>query len=460
MPFFRVPSGYWELNQKGEMNHAESLSTKQAVSENSIVFRNQRKRYPWWVKSVDKITTELDDSLQTKPTEMQNFSPGSGKKKDRKKPTREDIIGHVVKGIKEDIPGRTLPDMALHYSANTYMHYTIGSLGDPMFNIMPGINEIQNTWKLHPPQSLDLPAWQASPERASHVVEKAGLQLGAAMVGITTINPKWLNPNVLIDAEADQITHDGTNMLIPERMKYVVIVLGACPPDLVDRNSSELGAAGCRAGYEMALMASTRMTRFIKSLGYETFDLQMIAPEIPYAVASGLGELGRMNRMVNPLFGGNVRISSILTDLPLAIDKPIDFGLQKFCEKCKKCATCCPVNAISEADKPYWETVDPRQRPGKKAYFENNKACIKWQAHKDIYCSACLAVCPWSKKDKTALHELAHIGASKLPGLTKLWVFMDDLFGYGQVTKGDEINKWWDLENPIRGIDSNQGRKS
>ena len=124
---------------------------------------------------MDKITTELDDSLQVEATEIQNFSPGSGKKKDRKKPTREDLIGHVVKGIKEDIPGRTLPDLALHYSANTYMHMTIGSLGDPMFNIMQGINEIQNTWKLHPPQSLELPAWQASPETASHVVEKAGL---------------------------------------------------------------------------------------------------------------------------------------------------------------------------------------------------------------------------------------------------------------------------------------------
>jgi epoxyqueuosine reductase QueG len=46
-----------------------------------------------------------------------------------------------------------------------------------------------------------------------------------------------------------------------------------------------------------------------------------------------------MNRMVNPLFGGNVRIGAVLTDLPLAVDKPIDFGLQKFCVKCKKCAT-------------------------------------------------------------------------------------------------------------------------
>ena len=119
------------------------------------------------------------------------------------------------------------------------------------------------------------------------------------------------------------------------------------------------------------------------------FDLQLIAPVIPFAISAGLGELGRMNRMVNPIFGGNVRLGAVLTDLPLAVDKPIDFGLQKFCEKCKKCATSCPANAISKADQPYRETADPRQIPGKKVYFENNRACVDWQANKDLYCSIC-----------------------------------------------------------------------
>ena len=437
----------------------ENISTGQTGLDGAVIYREQKKRYPWWVKSVDTITTEMDDSLIKKQDKVKNFSRDDGKKT-RTKPTREEIIKHVVKGIKKDIPGRTLPDLALHYAANTYMHFTIGSLGDPKFNILPGIGEIQNTWKLHPPQSLDLPAWEASPEKASDVVQAAGIQLGAAMVGITTLNPKWLNANVVIDAGADQITSDGTNTLIPERMKYVVCVMGVCPPDLVDRNLTELGAAGDRAGYEMAFMAYTRMMRFIKGLGYEALDLQAIAPVIPFAISAGLGELGRMNRMVNPVFGGNIRLGAVLTDLPLAVDKPIDFGLQKFCEKCKKCATACPAGALSNADNPYWETADPRQVPGKKTYFENNRACSGWQTHKDVYCSACMAACPWSKQDKTSLHELAHIGASKLPGLGKLWVKLDDFFGYGRIKDGKVINKWWDLGNPTRGINSNQGRKS
>jgi hypothetical protein len=71
-----------------------------------------------------------------------------------------------------------------------------------------------------------------------------------------------------------------------------------------------------------------------------------------------------------------------------------------------------------------------------------------------------MTVCPWSKKDKTLLHELAHITASKMPFLGKLLVELDDLFGYGRITSGKAINKWWDLNIPIRGINSDQGRKS
>ena len=81
----------------------------------------------------------------------------------------------------------------------------------------------------------------------------------------------------------------------------------------MSQDLAELGAAGDRAGYEAAFMAYTRMMRFVKGLGYNAFDLMPIAPVIPYAIAAGLGELGRMNRMVNPIFGGNVRIGAVLT---------------------------------------------------------------------------------------------------------------------------------------------------
>ncbi len=431
----------------------QTISTNEAAIE----FRIQENRYPWWVKSVDKITTQTDDSRHTKPdfdlpVHMVVFEG------EKIKTAAEMSKKVAAKGVKNRVPGKSLRDLALHYSANTYMHYTLGSLGDPSFNIMPGLQKIQNSWKIHPPKELGLDPWQADPQTASDTIEKAGIQLGAAMVGFSAINELWTNKNVKFSDQVEELTQDGMTTIIPKRMKYVISILGVNPPDLTLRNQTELGAAGDRAGYEAAWMATNRMMRFIKGLGYEALEGTVYLPQIPYAITAGLGELGRMNRMINPLFGGNVRIGTIITDLPLALDKPIDFGLQKFCVGCKKCATACPVNALSTADEPYWQPVNQWQAGGKKAYYEDNLTCYDYQMNLDIYCSTCMSVCPWSKQDKTVLHDLAHITAAKLPFLGKWLAYMDDLFGYGLVTDPKQMEEWWDYHNPTRGVDSRQGR--
>ena len=36
-------------------------------------------------------------------------------------------------------------------------------------------------------------------------------------------------------------------------------------------------------------------------------------------------------------------MAMVLTHMPLAFDRPIDFGVQEFCARWKKCAKTCPV---------------------------------------------------------------------------------------------------------------------
>jgi hypothetical protein len=57
---------------------------------------------------------------------------------------------------------------------------------------------------------------------------------------------------------------------------------------------------------------------------------------VPFAIEAGIGELSRLNKLVTPEFGPAVRLCKVFTDLPMACDTPIDFGLE-FCKKCKKC---------------------------------------------------------------------------------------------------------------------------
>jgi epoxyqueuosine reductase len=59
---------------------------------------------------------------------------------------------------------------------------------------------------------------------------------------------------------------------------------------------------------------------------------------------AGLGWIGRNNLLVNPELRARFRLVTVLTDMPLKVDKP----LKKDCGKCRKCIEPCPAQAIKE----------------------------------------------------------------------------------------------------------------
>jgi epoxyqueuosine reductase len=62
------------------------------------------------------------------------------------------------------------------------------------------------------------------------------------------------------------------------------------------------------------------------------------------AQAAGLGWLGRNNLIVHPEHGARIRLVSILTDLPVRTDTP----LENSCGTCSRCIAVCPTGAIKE----------------------------------------------------------------------------------------------------------------
>jgi epoxyqueuosine reductase len=60
------------------------------------------------------------------------------------------------------------------------------------------------------------------------------------------------------------------------------------------------------------------------------------------AFLAGLGWLGRNNLVVTPEFGSQVRLVTVLTDMPLAPDKPVELD----CGTCTQCLSFCPAQAI------------------------------------------------------------------------------------------------------------------
>lgn len=153
-----------------------------------------------------------------------------------------------------------------------------------------------------------------------------------------------------------------------------------------------------------------------------------------------------------------VRVSKVVTDLPLEPTKPIDAGIQEFCKTCKLCAEACPSDALSFEDEPSWEVKGDWNAPGHKAWFEDAPACLEyWRTGPGTNCGICFSVCPYTKKDETFVHTLVKATASRTSAFNGFFTQMDEAFGYGE---GRDPEEWWALDLPEYGIDTQRGRRA
>ncbi len=406
-----------------------------------FIYRDQKKRYPWWVKSTDRITVEVDTSKIERPATHMVQMAVMRRMKNPEEPAGQ--RPSIIANIKKQAPGFTLPDVSMVSASQTFWQAGINIDGG-MINEWRQIRELISG-QVHNPEDLGTEPWQGSEIEASHMIEKAARHLKAAQVGFTALDLTWVRPDVEISSDVEQPSFMEGKVLIPEVFKYIILVAGRVPRMAASNAPGALGSAADRTGYEEAHMAEDKLMNFIHGIGYQAFDLQFFGINpIPFAIMAGMGEMGRTNRLISPYFGGGIRFAMILTDLPLALDKPIDFGLQEFCRGCKKCARACPVGALSSDDDPSWEPRGPYSSTGKRVYYEDCEKCSAYTSSKGSYCGACLASCTWNKLDGTALHKIMRPLSAKLPSLSKYYAWFDDLFGYGLVAP-DDRKTWWEM---------------
>lgn len=98
---------------------------------------------------------------------------------------------------------------------------------------------------------------------------------------------------------------------------------------------------------------------------------------------AGLGWIGRNNLLVNPTEGSRYRLITLLTDLPLAVDKPVE----KNCAECQKCISVCPAQAICEKPEDF----------GHLKCFEKLKEFRKSGLVGQYICGVCVKACSGQK---------------------------------------------------------------
>ncbi len=192
----------------------------------------------------------------------------------------------------------------------------------------------------------------------------------------------------------------------------------------------------------LAFVAHT-MANYIRRLGYPASAEHLFKPRgyqvlmPPLLLQAGIGELSRPGIIVNPFLGLGYKAAAVLTDLPLEPDKPVDFGLQDFCQHCQRCARACPSRAISTGDKV--------MHNGYETWKLDVERCAKFFLSKKEpgVCARCVRVCPWTRPT-TPPHNLVRWAVQRSSLARRLAIKADSITGFPE---GDRDGKWWfDLE--------------
>ncbi len=144
----------------------------------------------------------------------------------------------------------------------------------------------------------------------------------------------------------------------------------------------------------LAVLWRHSLAAYIRELGYPAkahFFINEEVLHVPIAVLAGVGELARNGSLITRDYGPRVRLATVTTDLPLAVDGPVDIGVQALCGTCDKCAANCPARCIPLGPKVVVRGVEKWQ-------LDNDKCMTYWTANPQKFnsCARCIAVCPWN----------------------------------------------------------------
>jgi len=269
----------------------------------------------------------------------------------------------------------------------------------PIGNDPPEISDFPKPKAGKKPQ----PVKMKSPKLTAKLIKRISYELGSVLVGITKLNPDWVYkyPSKKRGFKRDQ------PLEVPKHWEYAIVVGTPMSWDPMYANPN-FGTS--RDAYSRTRIIAFRLASFIKQLGYPArphtpgTDYDLMVP--PIMIDAGLGEQGRHSIVITPELGCNFRPAVVTTNIPMAVDKPIKFGVDHFCKTCKVCAEQCPSGAITKGEK---EVVR-----GYRRYQTHISKCFNfWHSkHGNMGCRICVAVCPYTRKSnwvhKTALQVIAN----------------------------------------------------
>lgn len=257
--------------------------------------------------------------------------------------------------------------------------------------------------------------------------------LGADAVGVCKVPP-------------EAIYHDTWQREPYERQwKYAIVFLVRKEhfTEMATHGNEWIDDPASFAVYQRGALIAITLADYIRNLGsparasccenYVTLMPRLI-------VNAGLGEFSRMGIVLNPFFGTCFKAACVLTDMELTPDKPIDFGLQDYCESCMICAEQCPSKAVTPHGK--------QEHNGYVSWVLRDERCRKYgqnHATKDV-CQRCTVVCPFNRPHSMP-GNFDDWGDDPQENLRKLYESVnaqrDYLRTHDFIKQTELENKWW-----------------
>jgi reductive dehalogenase len=199
--------------------------------------------------------------------------------------------------------------------------------------------------------------------------------------------------------ESAYYSHDKQGNPIEPRYKNAIIIVMRKDLQAMEASTGRdwMGDPISFQAYQHLGMVAETLANYIRRLGWEaspqygpSFVDHYSVQLPPLLLAAGIGEVSRVGIILNPFLGLGFKAAAILTDMPIVPDKPIDFGLQNFCQNCKICAENCPSQAISTGDKVMYNGYETWKLDTRRC------ASFNFTNKNGTMCNRCVKSCPWT----------------------------------------------------------------
>ncbi|MCC0081617.1 MAG: 4Fe-4S dicluster domain-containing protein [Rhodobacter sp.] len=275
------------------------------------------------------------------------------------------------------------------------------------------------------------PAIATDPEVNADNLKAASYYLSTDAVGLSRV-PDWAYYSHNSAGEPITPYHaNSVNMLLDQGHETME---GASGDDWISV------AQSMRAYLRFSLLGGV-VAEQIRRLGYSARVHSVIDGDVlqpPLLLLSGLGEVSRIGEVIlNPYLGPRLKSGAVTTNMPMRHDRPIDFGLQRFCGACNKCARECPSGAITAGPKLMYN--------GYEIWKSDAEKCARYRITNSAggMCGRCMKTCPWNLQGLFAEAPFRWL-AMTAPGSARALAALDDRLGRGAINPVKTW--WWDIE--------------